>query len=395
MFHKANRARLELASRGALVVLTGYDALQWSGDMDVPFMQESSFWWLTGIDEPGWKLILETARPHATLVRPVQSEIERVFLGGISDDEALKISGADEIITTEELEARLRQLSRMHTVAETIIDRRSHSSSVANPALGNLQRLLKRTFASVDNCQQTLQRLRAIKQPEELARLRRAIALTTDAFSSARENLTNFKTEYELEAEFTYRFRRANATHAYQPIVANGAHACTLHYDQNSGKIAARQTTVIDIGARVDGYSADITRTYCANPTKRQIAVHAAAEQAQKQIIELIRPGESVVDYVTKSDELMKRALMQLDLLKDKNDVETFRRYYPHATSHGLGVDTHDSLGQPRIFEPGMVLTVEPGIYIAEESIGVRIEDDILVTNDGRENLSSALPTAL
>ena len=102
-----------------------------------------------------------------------------------------------------------------------------------------------------------------------------------------------------------------------------------------------------------------------------------------------------MVDYVTKSDELMKRALMQLDLLKDKNDVETFRRYYPHATSHGLGVDTHDSLGQPRIFEPGMVLTVEPGIYIAEESIGVRIEDDILVTNDGRENLSSALPTAL
>ena len=395
MFHAANRRRFEQASRGALIVLTGYDAMQWSGDMDVPFLQESSFWWLTGIDEAGWKVIIETSRSHTTLVRPALSEIERIFVGGLSDDEALNMSGADEIIVAEEFESRLRQLSRAHTIVETIIDRRTHNSSVPNPAQGNLQRLLKRTFTSVENCQRTLQQLRAIKQPEELTRMRRAIKLTVEAFVAARAQLANYKTENALEADFTAHFRRANATHAYQPIVASGPHACTLHYDKNSGKISSRETVVIDIGARVDGYSADLTRTYCLRPTKRQLAIHQAVEHAQKQIIQLIRPGISVVDYVTKSDEIMKQALQKLGLLENLNDNETFRRYYPHATSHGLGVDTHDSLGQPRIFEPGMVLTVEPGIYVAVEAIGVRIEDDILVTENGCENLSRALSTEL
>ena len=97
MFHRTNRRRLEQVANGALIVLTGYDAMQWTGDMDMPFMQESSFWWLTGIDEPGWKAVLETSRARLTLVRPEQSEIERVFLGGVSDDEVMQLSGADEV----------------------------------------------------------------------------------------------------------------------------------------------------------------------------------------------------------------------------------------------------------------------------------------------------------
>ena len=395
MFHRANRRRLEQVANGALIVLTGYDAMQWTGDMDMPFMQESSFWWLTGIDEPGWKAVLETSRARLTLVRPEQSEIERVFLGGVSDDEVMQLSGADEVIAMEEFETRLRHLSKLHPVVETIIDRRPYSSSAPNPAPITLHKVLKRTFTKVENCQQTIQRLRAIKQPEELMRIRRAIELTVEAFKAVRQEYSAFKTEYEIEAEFTYKFRRANAMHAYQSIVASGAHACVLHYGHNSGKLSTRAMTVIDVGARVDGYSADITRTYCLNPTKRQRVVHRALVQAQRDIVALIHPGVSVVEYVSRSDEIMKTALACLDLLKDPHDTETFRRYYPHATSHGLGVDTHDSLGQPRIFEPGMVLTVEPGIYIPEEGIGVRIDDDILVTETGNDNLSASLSTEL
>jgi Xaa-Pro aminopeptidase len=225
--------------------------------------------------------------------------------------------------------------------------------------------------------------------------MRAAAKLTCDTFSTVHTQLASFKTEAEIEAEFIYAFHKAGADHAYEPIVASGSHACTLHYVANSGKLRAREMVLIDIGARVDGYSADVTRTYCRNPTKRQREVHAAVAEAERAIINLIAPGLPITDYLNQVDEIMKQALQDLGLLKDKNDTDTYRKYFPHAVSHGLGVDTHDSLGRPRYLEEGMVLTVEPGIYIPEESIGVRIEDDILVTKTGFENLTGQLPTAL
>jgi Xaa-Pro aminopeptidase len=266
---------------------------------------------------------------------------------------------------------------------------------VANPAQNDLREVCERVFESVQDCTKLLNRLRAIKQSAELERMQRAIDLTVEAFKSVRTNLEKSKTENALEAEFIYKFRQKNATHAYEPIVAAGENACTLHYVANDAKINARDLVLIDIGARVDGYAADITRTYCRNPTKRQRAVHAAVERVHDEVISLIEPGLLVADYIRESDLIMKHALNELGLLEDLQDDETFRRYFPHAMSHGLGVDTHDSLGAPRFFEPGMVLTVEPGIYIDEEGIGVRIEDDILVTKTGRKNLSAALSTAL
>jgi len=150
---------------------------------------------------------------------------------------------------------------------------------------------------------------------------------------------------------------------------------------------------LIDAGAKVGGYAADITRTYAiGRPSDREIEVHAAVETAHKAIIDLIKPGFGMKDYHFQSDEIMKKALKSLGLLNAPAD---YRKYFPHAVSHGLGIDVHDSLGGFETFQPGMVLTVEPGIYIPEEGIGVRIEDDILVTEEGNRNLSAALPTSL
>ena len=152
----------------------------------------------------------------------------------------------------------------------------------------------------------------------------------------------------------------------------------------------------MDIGARLDGYAADISRTYgLGEPTQRQRQVHAAVQVAQQEIIKLIKPGLLVADYYTSVDVIMKQALVGLGLLRSTDDDATYRRYFPHAIGHGLGVDVHDSLGQPVEFLSGMVLTVEPGIYIPEEGIGVRIEDNILVTDKGHTNLSKALSTSL
>lgn len=394
MFHEQNRKRLYEKANGQLIVLAGYDAMQQSGDMAAPFLQESSFWWATGIERPGWKVILDTARRHAILVRPKRSDVDIIFNGESDDAEITAISGISDVIPEKDFESRLRQLHRKHAIVQTLNPKQSHEF-VLNPAQQSLHSSLKRLFDSVQHCDPLFNELKAIKQPEELARMREAVKLTCDAFAEVRKNLGNLKTEAEVEAEFVYRFHRAGAKHAYEPIVASGANACTLHYLANKDKLRSRDMVLIDIGARVGGYSADITRTYCPNPTKRQKAVHSAVEKAEQDIIALIAPGLPIAEYIEAVDTIMKQALHELGLLDDLNDYETYRKYFPHAISHGLGIDTHDSLGRPRYFEPGMVLTVEPGIYIPEEAIGVRIEDDILVTTTGHENLSARLPTSL
>lgn len=389
-----HRSNLALELQGGLSVLSAYDAVQLTADTASPFVQESCFWWLTGIEEPGWKVIIDGARKHTTLVRPERSETQRIFEGESDDEGILARSGADEIIEMREFEQRLRQLAKHHPLVHTVYDKTPHEF-VLNPAQRNLHDTLTRIFPSVEDIGKQIHELRAIKSDEEIAAIKKAIALTLGAFAKVRSQLDTYKHEYEIEADFTQSFRRANATHAYEPIVATGAHAVTLHYAKNSARVGQRDMVLIDVGARVDGYCADITRTYALNPTKRQQAVHAAVERAQQRIIKLLGPDVGVNEYLHDVDEIMKDALEEVGLLTDRTDEKTYRRYFPHAIGHGLGIDVHDSLGAPRYFRPGMVLTVEPGIYIPEEGIGVRIEDDILITADGAENLSRRLPTSL
>ncbi|MFZ1243243.1 MAG: aminopeptidase P family protein [Candidatus Saccharimonas sp.] len=391
-FFKQNRARLIEAIDGGIAVLSSYDSMQLSGDEAVAFLQEANFWWLSGIEEPGWKIIIDGARGHTTLVKPHLSEIEQIFIGGLSREQALSIAAADEVIDEQEFEQYLRKLTKQHTLVYEVFEKENYGF-VMNPAQKNLSSVLHRLFPSVQSCLKQLRELRAVKQPEEIAAIKKAIQLTCETFEKAKEQLDTFAHEYELVALYDYEFRRHNATHAYSPIVANGAHACTMHYAANSGRLVKNKMTVIDIGARLHGYCADITRTYAVNPTKRQQRVHEVVQAAQRRIVALLAPELPVSEYINRSDEIMKEALEELGLLSDRSDIKTFRKYYPHATSHGLGVDVHDSLGAPRYFRAGMVLTVEPGIYIPEENIGVRIEDNILITSTGNENLSATLST--
>jgi Xaa-Pro aminopeptidase len=152
---------------------------------------------------------------------------------------------------------------------------------------------------------------------------------------------------------------------------------------------------LLDIGALVGGYAADITRTYAIGaPTKRMKDVHSAVKRAHEEIIHLLAPGVTIRSYHEAVDSIMKRELMELKLI-DSLDDSRYRKYFPHAVSHGLGIDVHDSLGNTDQLKQGMILTVEPGIYIPEEGIGVRIEDDILITKDGFENLSATLSREL
>lgn len=361
------------------------------------FQQEANFWYLTGIQQPDWLLIIDGLSGEEWLVAPQVSSTHEIFDGSLPFKAASEISGIKKIISRDEGDVLLRQLAKKHSVVYTIDNPpySEHFNFSLNPAISENKKRLERLFQKVIDCQKNIAKRRAIKQPEEIKAMQAAINLTINTFEVVKEKMPHLLYEYEFEAEFNYYFKRhSGADHAYDPIVASGKNACTLHYTDNNKKLSTKEFVLLDVGARVDGYAADITRTYAkTDPSKRKQAVHRAVTDAQHAIISLLKPNLAVEEYIRECDRIMKQALASIGLLADFSDEATYRRYFPHAVSHGLGIDVHDSLGAPRYFEDGMVLTVEPGIYIPEEGIGVRIEDDILITSTGHRNMSAKLST--
>jgi len=393
-FFIKNRKRLVNSLGDGPIIIGGYSQLQRSHDAAFAFEQEANFWYLTGIESPSWTVIINGDEEY--LIAPHVSEIHQIFDGNFSADDAIKTSGVLHVLSLAEGKAMIKDLAEKNEEVFSLgLDPdASHYDFYENPAPLKLYKELQETFKTVKDCRKNLAVLRAIKQPEELHAIRTAINITIDAFEMAKSSFPTYRHEYELEADFTQLFRRRGAKgHAYDPIIAGEKNACTLHYGKNEDAFIDGSLVLLDVGARYQGYAADITRTYAfGEVSDRHKAVHQAVEEAHHKIIDLLQPGVVVKEYFDKVDRIMLVALNSLGLLKEKND---YRKYFPHSISHGLGIDVHDSLGGPETFQPGMVLTVEPGIYIPEEKIGVRIEDDILITETGHENLSQRLSTSL
>ncbi len=398
-YFKLNRSKILSKINNETLVVTAYSAIQRNRDAFFMFEQEANFWYLTGIEDPDWWVIIDGAQNKSWLVAPDIDDAHRIFDRGLSSKEAQKISGVDKVISREEADTLLKELASNRKNIYSIGDdpHANHYNFVLNPAPKELYSYLQEIFPEVKDFRPELAKLRAIKQPEEIDAIQAAVDLTVDAFQTVRNNFKDFNYEYEIEAEFSYMFRKAGAEgHAYDPIVAGGKNACTLHYNKNNDKLKQNSLVVIDIGARLGSYSADITRTYAVGePTERQEAVHQSVVDSQNKTIKLLGPGKSIKQYLIDVDNIMKNELVKLGLMKSIDDDKNYRKYFPHSVSHGLGLDVHDSLGGYDKFMPGMVLTVEPGIYIPEEGIGVRIEDNILITDEGYVNLSQALSTSL
>jgi Xaa-Pro aminopeptidase len=206
----------------------------------------------------------------------------------------------------------------------------------------------------------------------------------------------NYEYEYQLEAEITAGFRKRGATgHAFEPIVAAGKRACILHNVANNAPIGKNELVVVDVGAEFEHYSADITRTVSfERSSTRQGAVYSAVLEAQEFAIDLLKPGLAFEDYRRQTDRFIGEKLRELGLIKTVGPAG-IRKYYPHSISHFMGLNVHDVGDYGQSLQSGMVLTVEPGIYIPEEGLGVRLEDDILVTEKGCEILSKTLPKRL
>lgn len=393
-FFTQNRAKLRQAVETPLIVIAGHDEVHRRADAAFNFVQDANFFYLTGINEAEWKLVMEG--DEVFLVAPQRSESQTLFEGSLLWDDARAISGIRQIIDTEEWAKRIVELGNRYGNVATVGEDPHRDYYGFTPNSGPIDSLtaLRKSFAEVKDIRSVLAAQRAIKQPAEIAKMQRAIDITIQSFKNVRDEIEKFDAENNIAARLSYDFLDAGAEgHAYDPIVASGKAACTLHYVKNNAPLKSGDLVLIDAGAEYGSYAADITRTYAlGQPSDRQVKVHAAVQGAHEAIINLIKPGVSFADYSKQVDEIMVDALKALYLYKNEDD---YRKYFPHAISHGLGIDVHESLGGFKEFKPGMVLTVEPGIYIPEESIGVRIEDDILVTETGNKNLSGDLSTAL
>jgi Xaa-Pro aminopeptidase len=402
-FFSANRERLrQLFTGTAPIVLTAYGQLQRAGDESYPFKQDGSFWYLTGIDDPDVILVMDKGREY--LIVPKREAVIEVFDGAIDPVELSRRSGIKDVLNEKEgwkqLESRLRKVQHVATLAANpaYIE---YLGMYTNPARRHLIRRLKQINPDVDllDLRQHLGRMRMVKQPIELEALQQAIDITNDTLRELTRpaKLVKYAHEYEIEADVSRGFRRRAAEgHGFSPIVAGGIRACTLHRIANDGPLSSDELVILDVGASYAHYVADISRTISLNgkPSHRQQQVHGAVCEAQDYAYSLLRPGVHLKEYEKQMEAFVGEKLRELGLVKSITS-EAVREFFPHATSHFLGLDAHDAGDYDEPLKPGVVITVEPGIYIRDEAIGVRIEDDVLITEDGVEVLSKGLSRSL
>jgi len=393
-FFVRNRDSLRKAVSHLPIVIAGNGLLQRTADTTFAFAQESTFWYLTGLAIPDLVLVIDSDETY--IIVPGRNAIRATFDGAISAKEVTERSGIATIYEEKEGWKKLKSSLFATHVVSTLEAPQKYVSAhgfYTNPARQQLAERLLHTDPDLEiwNIAKEVAALRVIKQPEEIACIERAVAITKDAIKAITKS-AEFETlrfEYELEAMLGATFRRMGASgHAYSPIVASGEHATTLHYVSNDGAIKQQDYIVLDVGAEVDHYAADISRTVIqGKPSARQRAVHIAVQAVQHEALKLMVPGATLKHIERQVELLVGKELKSLGLITNARDVDAIRAYYPHAVSHFLGLDVHDVGNYHEPLAPGMVLTCEPGIYIPEEGIGVRIEDDILITESGNRIL--------
>lgn len=402
-FFIQNRDRLKQLFTGtAPIVITANGLMQQASDEPYPFHQDRSFWYLTGIDDPGIVLVMDKGKEY--LIVPPRETVREQFDGSIDPEVLSRVSGIQTVIYEKEgwkqLETRLKKVQHVATLAATprFID---FLGMYTNPARADLIQRIKDINSNLEllDLRTHLSRMRMTKQEVEVVAIQKAIDITIDTLKEILrpKQLAKYAHEYELEADLTRGFRRRGAMgHAFTPIVASGERTCTLHHIKNNAPLVSGELLVMDVGAQADYYASDLTRTIAigGHATRRQQLVYEAVRQSQQYAFSLLKPGTMLREYEKQMEEFVGEKLRELGLIKSI-EREHVRRYFPHATSHFLGLDTHDAGDYDYPLEPGVVLAVEPGIYIPEESLGVRIEDNVIITQDGNEVLSGRLPQEL
>ncbi len=391
-FFNGNRKRISEALLDSLILIPAHSLLQSSADTPFPFRQDSNFWYLTGLDEPNLVLSIDTNSGRTNIFLPEQNDYQKLWDGELKATEYQNISGITEFLQRSDLRKQLvkakkqgLQICYLAPLPELVEPYGFYS----NPARRTLETEIKLIEPKPKDIRLELARLRQIKQPIEIEALQKAIDITTITLKDVKTRLADFKTEKEIERALSAGFFNNGADgHGYEPIVASGKNATTIHYMRNNDSVDNKSMILLDVGACVGYYSADISRTWSiVKPSPRQLEVFEAVEELQNRAYSLLKPGVLIKEYQKTMEEEAAKTMKNLGVTK--------KQQYPHGFSHFLGLDVHDAGDYDAPLKENSVMTVEPGIYLPEEGIGVRIEDDVFITKTGIKILSKNIPTSL
>ena len=402
----------KLPQNSACLILSN-EILYKNGDTEFSFRQDSNFWYLTGIDEPDCALFIIKGEDNFETQIFVREKIkaEEIWTGyRLGLENAKLLVQADKAFKFSDLADQIGKIPRNITKFYF----KSHSSNYTLLRQRILEVYPKRFIFELIDPDLILGEMRLIKEPIELEYMRKAASISVLAHRECQKMILAGKHEYQVQAELEYRFRLENTSPAYPSIVASGENATVLHYSSNQRKLENGDLVLIDAACEYQNYSSDITRTYVVGEKYSEVQqkVYDIVLKAHDQaIIEAGIKNKTFKDVHIKAVEILVAGLIDLGLLKGSIEEnvsnKTYLKYYMHGTSHWLGLDTHDlgSVTEPdsesfRILKPNMVLTIEPGLYfdpndeaIPKEyrGIGIRLENDILITETGTENLTEKL----
>jgi Xaa-Pro aminopeptidase len=401
-----NRSNLRaLLKPNSIVIVHANDVLPTNADGTMGFKQNSDLLYLSGVDQEETVLILmpDAADPKDREILFVRETSEHIAVWEgekLTKEQARAVSGIERVEWNQSFEGILYRLvpqadhvylsTNEHTRAAAVVQTRNDRfirDCQARYPLHRYERLA-----------QLMHRLRMVKQPEEIAALQKACDITEAGFRRLLAFVKPGVGEWEIEAELIHEFvRRGSRGFAYPPIIGSGANACVLHYVENNRICKDGDLVLLDVAAEYVGWNSDLTRTIPVNGrfTKRQRDVYNAVLRMFRRCNEILRPGNNPLDYQKQCVEFVEEELVGLGLFTAKEakdqgpDKPLTRKYFMHGISHHLGLDVHD-VSPP--FEEGMVFTIEPGIYIREEGLAVRLENDVLIGKDSNIDLMASIP---
>ena len=404
-----NRERLlGLLKPNSAVVLHGNDVYPTSADGTLPFKQASDLYYLTGVDQEETILLLVPdaydAKDREILFVKETSELIAIWEGAkLTKEAATGVSGIGRVEWLGNFESHLHRLipqieniylsTNEHLRAQVVVETRNARFIKECQARYPLHRY--------ERLSPLMHRLRMVKDAEEIRVMQQACDITEAGFRRVLGFIQPEVGEWEIEAEYIHEFvRRGSRGFAYTPIIGSGKNACVLHYVENDQRCHDGELILMDVAAEYGGWNADMTRTVPVNGrfTKRQRDVYEAVLSVMRSANSLIYPGNRPVQYQAAVIELMERELVNLGLFTAKEakaqgpDKPLVKKYFMHGASHHLGLDVHDVAPPNQPFEEGMVLTIEPGIYIREEGLGIRLENNVVIGENGNFDLMENIP---
>ena len=406
-----NRRNLQKQLKtNSVVVVNANDIMPTNADGTMRFRQNSDLFYLTGVDQEESILVLCPDFPdekfrEILFLRETNEQIALWEGHKLTKEEARDVTGINTVLWVSDFNRIFNTMMVMGNVEYVYLNTNDHYRADVTVDSRD-QRFIrwcqkKYPLHKYERLAPLMHRLRSVKSKEEIALMQRACDITEKAFRRVLGFVRPGVKEYEIEAEYAHEFLRSGSRgFAYEPIIASGSNSCVLHYIVNDQECKDGDVLLLDVGAEYANYNADLTRTIPVNGkfSPRQRDVYNAVLRIHKAAMEMLRPGVMYYDYHKEIQKMTETELVGLKLL-DKKDVEKqnpekplFMKYFAHGTSHMLGLDVHDVGNMYQKMVPGMVWTIEPGIYIKEEGIGVRIENNIVITADGCIDLMKNIP---